>query len=567
MSSRFVPESGRFACDSSCLLPRIVAAIVGVMVLSPVPPAAMAGISFSGDVILNTGTPNGSVMVGRQSIGSLRIDNGTTFASGTSQLGLASTGIGTATVSGPRTAWTATAMDVGLSGIGSLDIEQGGVVDTMRLQIGAQSGAHGDVLVDGTGSTLQVRGPLSVGSPLGVGELVISDGGVVNAVQTPMTNSRNGRVVLNDGLLRTNVLTNEGVISGSGEIQILSSSSMSLAGRIQANAGDHLLISGMPGTLQNTGSIAAHGGEIEIRRAINNSRQGTLAAGEITLQNGTLRVGSAQTEGIQFTNTGLIAAIGGENHFYGRIQSGPAIPTAAPEIAITNNSVMIFHDDVSLQGGMMTVFAGSKATLLEDLTLASGSQLLANISGSGVNTGYGEIEVVGNLQLGGQIRVVFSDGFVPSAGDSFQLLTSQGGISGELALGEMPTLPDGLMWDLDVGATDVRLNVVSVPAGDYSANGVVDAADYVVWRRSLGQSGSNLAADGNNDGAVDTFDYEFWRSRIGNVAGNGASNLLAASVPEPATYVGFTLGLILVRAKRRTNIFRTPVTQFLSGNN
>jgi T5SS/PEP-CTERM-associated repeat protein len=452
-------------------------------------------------------------------------------------------------------------MDVGISGIGSLAIEQGGVVDTMRLQIGALSGAHGDVLVDGAGSTLQVRGPLSVGSQAGIGELVISDGGVVNAIQTPMTNALNGRVVLNDGLLRTNMLTNEGVISGSGEIQILSSSALSLAGRIQANAGERLLISGMSGTLQNVGSIAALGGEIEIRRAINNSRQGPLTPGEIILHNGTLRVGSAQKEGIQFANAGLIAAIGGENHLHGRIQSVTTPPTATPEIAITNNSVMIFHDDVSLQSGMMTVFAGSKAIVLEDLALASGSQLLANISGSNVDTAYGVIEVVGNLQLGGQARVVLSDGFLPSAGDSFQLLTSHGGISGELSLGDMPTLPDGLMWDLDIGATEVKLNVVSAPAGDYNANGVVDAADYVVWRKALGQSGSNLAADGNRDGVVDTFDYTIWRSRIGHVAGNGAGRLLAASVPEPATYVGFILGFILVPAKTRAIISRAPVSR------
>ena len=35
-------------------------------------------------------------------------------------------------------------------------------------------------------------------------------------------------------------------------------------------------------------------------------------------------------------------------------------------------------------------------------------------------------------------------------------------------------------------------------AGDYNLDGIVDAADYVVWRKTLGQSGTDLAADGNN---------------------------------------------------------------------
>jgi hypothetical protein len=115
----------------------------------------------------------------------------------------------------------------------------------------------------------------------------------------------------------------------------------------------------------------------------------------------------------------------------------------------------------------------------------------------------------------------------------------------------MPPLPDGLIWDLDIGTTQVMLSVVSAPSGDYNANGVVDAADYVVWRKSLGEIGSDLAADGNSDGFVDDSDYEFWRGRIGNLAENGADFQLAGSVPEPATYVGLSVGFVFVLARWR----------------
>ncbi len=75
--------------------------------------------------------------------------------------------------------------------------------------------------------------------------------------------------------------------------------------------------------------------------------------------------------------------------------------------------------------------------------------------------------------------------------------------------------------------------------GDYNGDGVVDAADYTVWRDSLGQAGANLPADGNGDGQVSEADYFVWRERFGDVAASfGATGAVdAAAVPEPAAGV------------------------------
>ena len=54
-------------------------------------------------------------------------------------------------------------------------------------------------------------------------------------------------------------------------------------------------------------------------------------------------------------------------------------------------------------------------------------------------------------------------------------------------------------------------------AGDYNQDGTVDAADYVVWRKSLGQVGVDLAADGNGNGKVDEPDFNIWRTRFGAI--------------------------------------------------
>jgi hypothetical protein len=67
-------------------------------------------------------------------------------------------------------------------------------------------------------------------------------------------------------------------------------------------------------------------------------------------------------------------------------------------------------------------------------------------------------------------------------------------------------------------------------AGDYNGNGTVDAADYVVWRDTLGST-TMLAADGDDDGDVDQHDYTVWRRTFGNAS---AAPSQGSAVPEPA---------------------------------
>jgi hypothetical protein len=63
-------------------------------------------------------------------------------------------------------------------------------------------------------------------------------------------------------------------------------------------------------------------------------------------------------------------------------------------------------------------------------------------------------------------------------------------------------------------------------AGDYNNNGVVDAADYVLWR-----NGGPLQNEGETPGSITAEDYTFWRSRFGATPGGGAA--ATAAVPEP----------------------------------
>ena len=83
--------------------------------------------------------------------------------------------------------------------------------------------------------------------------------------------------------------------------------------------------------------------------------------------------------------------------------------------------------------------------------------------------------------------------------------------------------------------------ITSSDSGDYNQDGVVDAADYVVWHNSLGQSGIGLVADGNRNNKIDNGDYDVWLAHFGQSIGSGAGSNANFIVPEPATIVLFML--------------------------
>jgi hypothetical protein len=83
----------------------------------------------------------------------------------------------------------------------------------------------------------------------------------------------------------------------------------------------------------------------------------------------------------------------------------------------------------------------------------------------------------------------------------------------------------------------VEYDAVMAPgvAGDYNKDGVVDAADYVIWRNNLGTNFQlQNEVSGVTPGQVTQEDYDAWRARFGNTSGSGASILSGSSVPEPS---------------------------------
>lgn len=108
----------------------------------------------------------------------------------------------------------------------------------------------------------------------------------------------------------------------------------------------------------------------------------------------------------------------------------------------------------------------------------------------------------------------------------------------------------------------LQIDITSPPAvpGDYNGNGVVDAADYTVWRDNLGGSDAAFAADTRNpslSGAIVVDDYAFWVEQFGASGGASLAPGASGSVPEPATLgLAFVAGALTIACRRRTPVVR-----------
>jgi mannan endo-1,4-beta-mannosidase len=114
-----------------------------------------------------------------------------------------------------------------------------------------------------------------------------------------------------------------------------------------------------------------------------------------------------------------------------------------------------------------------------------------------------------------------------------------------ITLNELPLLP----WNNTAPIT-----------GDFNRDGSVDAADYVVWRKTMGQAGMSLPADGDFNSRIDGADYALWRYQFGRTAGNRLASQELAAVPEASAawllLIAVAVMAIPRRAFRRAQVLR-----------
>jgi T5SS/PEP-CTERM-associated repeat protein len=391
--------------------------------------------------------------------------------------------------------------------------------------------------------------------------LQIDDFGSISSA-TSIVN--NGVLKLNGPLASVNSLVTNtlGVIQGSG--RFAGGLNNGAAGIIRAAANDHIIIQGA--ALNNPGTMELLGGTIEYTGTLTNQATGFIAG------RGVFRGSSDAPGGNGLSNLGVLAFSAGHADIYGDVTN-----QASGKIVAAGGSVVTFYDDVINNGDIRTN-VGSRSVFFGDVTGAGsftgGGDVELNgdlrPGNSPANVSFGgnvvisptagiEIELAGKIKgaaydaltiagaasLSGALNVSLLAGYVPTFGDVFEILTAGDGIDGTFDSESLPAIGGGLLFDVIYETQAVKLAVVGTP-GDYNYDGIVDAADYIIWRKTSTQTGSGLPADGNQNGAVDPEDEDVWENHYGQSNHSGSGSGQRAATPEPATVVLVAACLMLM---------------------
>lgn len=260
--------------------------------------------------------------------------------------------------------------------------------------------------------------------------------------------------------------------------------------------------------------------------------------------------------------------------------SGTIEPFAAGQVNVSGGKLRATEISLasgggfSLTGGQLSVDAFAGNLVNDGGAVAPGQSAgITNVAGIfDQNAGSLEIEIFGGgttpgvdfdqlnadtAELGGVLDIIADSNYVPTLGDTFEIVTTAASLAGNFASVVGLGLGNGLGFEVDVDSVGgtVTLEVVasSLPlTGDYNGDGIVTAADYTEWRDTLGTTVAvpGTGADGNVDGIVTEADYHAWQIRYAaNTASLAASE--NATVPEPATGVVLSLAIVCFLGTRR----------------
>jgi len=182
------------------------------------------------------------------------------------------------------------------------------------------------------------------------------------------------------------------------------------------------------------------------------------------------------------------------------------------------------------------------------------NRLLYRMKATDVNAGGGgSIGVQAFFQNGAYTYMVAGTPLLPVDGEYHDLILPLNTISQRQyvqAFGvNLSAHPNDVIIDVDL----VQFQTVTTIPGDYNSNGVVDAADYVVWRKASTLPFFLLDNEvaGTTPGTVTIEDYNAWRARFGNAVAGSGSVGGSGSVPEPSavglSLLGLAAGIIVRR--------------------
>ena len=277
-------------------------------------------------------------------------------------------------------------------------------------------------------------------------------------------------------------------------------------------------------------------GQLNVQQRVDISADTTLSAASTTDIDASAHV--LRMSGNTVVEPG--ATITGDGHLQNASSGNISLPAglSTGNVGLSNEGLLRLGDAVGVVA-VAEFVQSAGATLMADVgrnTISTDSDVLTISSSMAFVDGFVQPNIV---NIGGTFQP-------PQIGDAFTILTAVGGVSGTFDDVLDANLGGQIFeWTLIHNPNNVQIELASIGGllGDYNQNGLVDAADYVIYRDTLG-SLIHLAADGNQNGVIDKGDYDIWRSHFGQMAGSGT--FVHTTVPEPATQAMLSLAAACV---------------------
>ena len=203
-----------------------------------------------------------------------------------------------------------------------------------------------------------------------------------------------------------------------------------------------------------------------------------------------------------------------------------------------------FQGNVTFNGGFSPGHSPEDVEL-ENVRFGADNTLIMELGGLTPGDEYDQLIVSGQAVLDGELQVVLMDDYQPKTGNSF-LLIDGGAIDGAFDAVCLPELPSGMNWRLHQTESDLELTATLI--GDADGNGVVNAADYIALKRSMGRGSGATLAMGDFDGDTDV-DYDDLQLLIVGFGAAGGSS----PIPEPGSAILLMFGAAALLRRRAIN--------------
>lgn len=326
-----------------------------------------------------------------------------------------------------------------------------------------------------------------------------------------------------------------------GNLELRDNASFPFGGRVWAQTGREVFANGFELEFEPGSELALDGGAYRSTDATDIGGLVTIGAGTATMQ----IVGITAFESTSSTTlTGNLQI----DNAATRIDAGATFTGAGTLINLANRTLTLADGaevNVSFKNdGALAIGASAGHTQGLSFQQTAIGTWQVDLGGTEINH-FDRMELTGAAALDGTLALSLLLPYEPSLGDTMQILSAAGGLGATTFsnVSQPPDMPSHFAFDVVYNPTNVQVIVVSALPGDYNRNGVVDAADFTVWRDHLGETLSlfneNIAA--TTPGLVDQEDYDFWRANFGSSIVANAEALANASIPESTSLLLATI--------------------------